>query len=123
MKEYEPHLWEAPDGELHAIFYHKPNDPQGCALELSRRLDIEALQDDTDVERLIMDKGAAAVETLIPIPNTTDVLGVLKGEVDLNPSYKRLGECGIEEAQMVKDFLDNYSDLLRREEEITRKYF
>ena len=119
----EPIYWESDDGDLEVTFYHEPNDPEGCALELARRRDIEALQDDTDLERLIMDRGAAAKKAIVPIPNTTDVLGVLKGEVDLTPSYKRLGECGIAEAQMVKDFLDNYSDLLRREEEITRKYF
>jgi hypothetical protein len=70
----------------------------------------------------MMDRGDAAIDAIIPVPNTTDALGVLKGEVDLTPSYKRLGECGEPELQMVRDFLANYAGILSWEAEAVRKH-
>jgi hypothetical protein len=110
------------EGDPVVIFYHEPTDVQGCILEARRRREIEAIQDEMDLERVLTTGRGFAAESIMPIPNTSDVLGVLKGEVNLARNYKKLGTCSQAEAERIQEFLHNYRELLTQEEATVRQY-
>jgi hypothetical protein len=63
-----------------AIFYHDSTDLEGCALEATRRRDVQAYRDENGhVVSRMMEKGKGDMHAIVAVPNTADVLGVLKG--------------------------------------------
>jgi hypothetical protein len=126
MEIIKPSLWESEGGEVDAVFYHDEGNLAGCNLELERRRDIEALIDGADLLRITMEAREGKLtdgEPVIPIPNTNDLVGVLRGEVDLDPDYKRLHQCKREDLAVIIDFKNSYIALLDQEQNRLREYF
>jgi hypothetical protein len=85
-------------GDPQAIFYHSEEDPEGCALEVKRRREIDAYMGESDTHILYQDRGEAVKDCIIPLPNTVDVLGILKGDTEFSPIYKRIRDFSEGEA-------------------------
>jgi hypothetical protein len=106
------------DGEDHtvAIFFHDPSDDAGVQLEAKLRRQIQDYLDEVDVISLLREQGEAALALVIPVPNTTDVVGLLKGEVEFNPRFKHLGDFVSEDLHDTVTFMGHWSALIQDEE-------
>jgi hypothetical protein len=96
-----------------ALFYHKADDPEGCALEAKRRREIMSyIKEGEKLESLEKPReiveGDSLKDNVVPVANTTNVVGVLKGDVEFSPTYKRLSEITREDAELNLGFLENW---------------
>src|SRR5918992_6079549 len=79
-------VYDDGEGDPEALFYHSADDLPGCILEAKQRRDIQAYLDESDLIELYQDRGDAVNDCIIPVTNTTDVLGIFKGEVEFSPT-------------------------------------
>jgi hypothetical protein len=115
------------DGEEEpiALFYHSADDPEGCDLEAKRRREILAYLEEASLFDMVKDShegGPSLKECVWPLTNTTDVLGILKGEVEFAPTYQPLLGTTKEELQPHGEFLENWLALEKEESVIFDAY-
>jgi hypothetical protein len=108
-------VYDDGEGEPEGIFYHSTDDPEGCILEAKRRREIQAYIEDSDLGKLSQDRGSAVNDCIIPVPNTVDVLGVLKGEVEFAPTLKRLGDFTDEDHRRSFTFFADWITIVESE--------
>ena len=93
------------DNLANQYFYH--NDAQGGAEEIRLRREIEALLDEMDISDLRL-TDPALLDRVVPVPNTTNILGLLNGDVELEVIYKKFGDLQLSEFSMLIDFRKQY---------------
>jgi hypothetical protein len=108
-------IYDDGEGEPEAIFYHSADDWKGCELEGKRRREIRAFLEESAVSPFLQDRGNGVKDSIMPIADTTDVLGLLKGAVDFNPTYKRLRDFTHEEFGRNVRFWENWVALEKEE--------
>jgi hypothetical protein len=93
------------------IFYHDPEDAWGCQVEQKARQEI------LDIAAALLPGSPMrnGFDSIIPIPHTTDLVGVLKGDRNLGPTYKKFQECCADDFLMIMGFRKAYRDLLIQE--------
>jgi hypothetical protein len=87
------------ENHMTPILYH--DDEHGIEIEAKGRRELEAIVSEFG------HPGEAPLRMLNPlvdIPNTTDVLGVLRGNVELSVTHKPLGRCIMADLQRLADF-------------------
>ena len=93
--------------------YHRANtDTAGYNLELRRRLEIAELLEENHPDSFY---GRKSKDVVLSIPNTTDLVGVLKGNVPWEPIYKRGSDVTQSDWQMLGAFLEAYNHLMESE--------
>jgi hypothetical protein len=108
-------IYEDGEEDPEAIFYHKADDPSGCVLEAKQRRAIRAYLEESALFNLIQDKGDTVKDGIFPVANTTNVLGILKGDVEFSPTYKRLMDVTREDIGLHLEFARNLANLERDE--------
>ena len=104
------------------IFYHEATDLHGCKLEADLRKEIEDYREESSLLTASEERGEAWRDAIVPIPNTADVLGILKGDITFTSRYKRIGEFTREESAISMEFRTNYTALLTDELEKLERY-
>jgi hypothetical protein len=97
------------------LFYHKQNDKYGCLREATVRRELYAYFEESNLVQRYQDRGDNLEGCVIPILNTTDVMGLLKGEIEFAPVYKTAVEMNDEDCRISFEFIDNRHNIHREE--------
>lgn len=115
------------------IFYHSGSNVGGCVLEAKRRRELKAYLaehleakrywglrayfEENDMPALLEDRRNAE-DCILPVTNTVDALGILKGDVEFSPTYKRFGDITEDDERLTLELMQSFADLMR--DELTR---
>jgi hypothetical protein len=83
------------------------DDPHGAHLENQRRNQLEHISSDLYAAMPPVNAAwdAATLESVIDIPSSDDVLGFLRGEVDIEVTPKKVGDCTAAEFRQIGEFM------------------
>jgi hypothetical protein len=121
-------IYDDGKGSPVGIFYHSSDDEAGIELEVRVRRQIQEYfdevggQDDTETLELAQERLDAPQDCIVPVVNTTDVRGVLEGEVEFAPAYKHFADFTGEDAIATLEFVRNWVALFREEQARMAEY-
>jgi hypothetical protein len=85
-----------------AILYH--DDDYGMVQEAKAREQLENFGSEMPVPTLEQGFSSITLPSVVDVPSTTDVLGVLLGDVEFRVDYKPATRCSLEDVGQIADF-------------------